>query len=547
MAERLRFLPAGSDAVLVELDDLEATLALFDALSAARPEGVAELVPAARTLMVRFDPRVTGPARLADGIAALDLSERRARVGETFDIPVVYDGEDLADVAEILGWTVEEVIRRHTAATHTVAFTGFAPGFAYMTSDDPGFDVPRRKSPRVRIPAGSVAIAGPFSGIYPSDSPGGWQLLGRTPLAMWDTSRFRPALLAPGDRVRFRDMAALEKSTSLRPTPPRPRPISPVQEEAAGRPEGDGRPAGGLRVTRTDRPALFQDRGRPGRADQGVAESGALDRDSLAEANLAVGNPPGTAALEIAFGGFALRADRPVTLAVAGAPCPLAIRTAGGRTVAVPSGRPFALDAGDELTLGLPPEGMRSYLALRGGFAVAPVLGSASTDTLAKIGPAPVTAGDVLMPAEGRAVAVDPFRPAPARLPKAGETVTLDIVPGPRTDWFTDRGVETLAAQDWEVTAESSRVGMRLAGSRPLERHDAAELPSEGTPRGAIQVPHSGQPVLFLADHPLTGGYPVIGVVASHHLGLAGQIPIGARIRFNALTAFRPLIRETDR
>lgn len=206
MSERQRFLPAGSDALLVELDDLETTLTFFDRLRAAPPEGVKELVPAARTVMIRFDPLVTNRPTIAAFVARIDLSLRSARQGETFDIPLTYDGEDLGEVAEFLGWSVEELIRRHTEATYTVAFTGFAPGFAYMTCDDAAFDVPRRKTPRVRIPAGSVAIAGKFGGIYPTDSPGGWQLLGTTPLRMWDTARARAALLAPGDRVRFREI-----------------------------------------------------------------------------------------------------------------------------------------------------------------------------------------------------------------------------------------------------------------------------------------------------------------------------------------------------
>lgn len=532
MAERLRFLPAGSDAFLVELDDLATTLTLLDGLHATRPAGVIDLVPAARTLMVRFDPLVTDQAHLLAVISRIDLSVRSRRLGQTFEIPVAYDGEDLVNVAEILGWKVEELIRRHTQAIYTVAFTGFAPGFAYLTCDDPTFDVPRRKSPRLRIPAGSVALGGKFGGIYPSDSPGGWQLVGRTPLNMWDVSRPRAALLAPGDRVRFREIAEGA--------------VFPVPIDLEKQPE-TASPATGLVVTRADRPALYQDLGRPGRADQGVAGSGALDRASLIGANLCVGNPCDAAGIEIAFGGFGLKADRSVTLAVTGAPAPLAIRATDGRIVPAPFGRPFALDAGDYLTLGLPPEGMRSYLALRGGFAVEPLLGSASSDTLARIGPAAIVAGDLLVPANEPAAAVDPFRPAQVSLPKAGEMVTLDVVLGPRTDWFTDKGVETLLSQGWQVTAESSRVGMRLAGAEPLERRNAAELPSEGTALGSIQVPHSGQPVLFLADHPLTGGYPVIGVVARHHLDLAGQIPIGANIRFKAVAAFDPFIRETNR
>ncbi len=525
MSERLRFLPSGSDSFLVELDDLAATLTLLDAILAAGIEGVREVIPGARTVMVRFDPWLTNVAGLYEKITALDLCTRSSRGGELFEIPVTYDGEDLGDVAEMLGCTIEEVIQRHTEATYTVAFTGFAPGFAYMTSDDPRFDVPRRKSPRVKIPAGSVAIAGKFGGIYPSDSPGGWQLLGKTPLAMWDTTRERAALLAPGDRVRFRDIA----KGAVIPVSLRKPPVDKVQA-----------PKAGLRVTRADRPALFQDLGRPGLASQGVSESGALDRTSMIEANRCLGNPRDAAVVEVLFGGFAIKADRPVTVAATGAPCPLTIRSAAGSESSANFASPIALDAGDELVLGIPPEGMMSYLALRGGFEVQPVLGSAATDTLAKVGPAPIATSDILVAAERRSLAVLQTHAAQRRLPRAGEVVTLDIVLGPRTDWFTEQGIATLTSQEWDVTPQSSRVGMRLDGTVAIERSDNAELPSEGTALGAIQVPHSGQPVLFLADHPLTGGYPVIGVVASHHLDLAGQIPIGARIRFNPISAFEP-------
>lgn len=525
MTERLRFLPSGSDSFLVELDDLGITLTLLDALLEAELKGICEVIPGARTIMVRFDPFMTDRAKLTHQIAKLDLSVRSSRNGEFFEIPVCYDGEDLDDVAAILGCSVEEVIRRHTQATYTVAFTGFAPGFAYMTCDDPGFDVPRRKSPRVRIPAGSVALAGKFGGIYPSDSPGGWQLLGTTPLAMWDTTRKRAALLAPGDRVRFFDMAKGETIQVSKP---------------ATKLQRSRKPAEGLLVTQADRPALFQDLGRSGLASQGVSQSGALDRSAMLEANRCLGNPRNAAVLEISFGGFAFKADRRVTVAVTGAPCPLSIRTAKQTKLTATFGNPIALDAGDELTLGIPSQGMLSYLGLRGGFAVEDVLGSKARDTLAKIGPEPIVIGDVLVPANGPALAVTGRECDQRRLPRAGEVIALDIVLGPRTDWFTVQGLATLTAQEWDVTPQSSRVGMRLFGSTTIERANHDELPSEGTALGAIQVPPSGQPVLFLADHPLTGGYPVIGVVASHHLDLASQIPIGARIRFNPISAFEP-------
>jgi len=526
MGDRLRFLPAGESAFLVELPDLALTLTLHEGLRAAQLAGIADIVPGARTLMVRFDPLVVDRASLAAAISRIDLSKPAVRTGTAFEIPVVYEGEDLAEVAKILGCSIKEVIGRHTAATYTVAFTGFAPGFVYMTCDDPTLDVPRRKSPRVRVPAGSVALGGKFCGVYPSESPGGWQLLGRTPERVWDTTRPKAALLAPGDRVRFREIA---KGTVTFPR-------AETARVAAS-------PAHGLLVTRADRPALYQDLGRPGHGDQGVGISGALDAVSLVQANRCVGNPPDAAALEITFGGFALKADRPITLAVTGAPAPLAVQSAEGHRYWAPFARAFALKAGDELALESPSRGLRSYLALRGGFKVEDVLGSASTHTLARVGPAPVMQGDILVPADASAAPPDPAPPHPVRMPKPGETVMLDVVLGPRTDWFTPESVATLFAQDWRVTPDSNRIGLRLAGAKALEKCTDAELPSEATMAGFIQVPHNGQPVLFLADHPLTGGYPVIGVVARHHLDLAGQIPGGAKVRFNAVAAFAPFVK----
>ncbi|WP_027229611.1 urea amidolyase family protein [Phyllobacterium sp. UNC302MFCol5.2] len=534
MLEFLRFLPAGTAAMLLELPNLEATITLLDALQTRPVPGVVEIVPAARTLLIRFDAFETDRSALIDAISKIDLSVRSIRQGKLFEIPVVYDGEDLNEVGDLLGWSVDNLIDRHTAATYTVAFTGFAPGFAYMACDDPAFDVPRRKSPRARIPAGAVALGGKFGGIYPSEGPGGWQLLGRTPLKMWDVGRSPAALLAPGDRVQFRNVTSEAAVLS-------PKEIFGVETVTRKL------SAEGLLITRADRPALYQDRGRLKQARQGVSESGALDRKSFIEANLCVGNPRGATVVEIAYGGFALKTDRPVTLALCGATTPATIRTNSGKSVYAPIGQPFALDAGDEVTLEFPPEGTRTYLAIRGGFKVENVLNSAASDTLAKVGPPPISVGDVLVPALEVVSAVDPYLMKSNRLPTADEVVSLDIVLGPRTDWFAAAGVSTLTTQQWQVTQDSSRVGVRLAGEKPIQRSDSAELPSEGTPLGAIQVPHDGQPILFLADHPLTGGYPVIGVVADHHLDLAGQVPIGAKIRFNVIAAFDPSTTETER
>lgn len=519
----LHFLPVGPRTLLVELPDLDATLALFDALAADPLPGIAEVVPAARTLLVRTLPGHAADGRLAAAIAAVAprATARAANPAEVIEIPVVYDGEDLAEVAAHLGLSVAETVAAHGAAVWQVAFTGFAPGFAYMTCADPRFDLPRRATPRPRIPAGAVALAGRFCGVYPKASPGGWQLIGTTPVPMWDLGRDPPALLHPGGRVRF-----VERRGAVHAAPAAPLPAPDA-------------PASGLRVLATAFPILVQDDGRAGQASDGISASGAMDLPSLRRANRRAGNPPDAPALEITLGPVRLAVDAPATLVLDGAAERAEIE-AGGARIPVDVARPFALDPGEVLVIPPPARGMRSYLAVRGGFWVPRLLGSASRDTLAEIGPEPLGPGAVIGLAGGPAGAVDPD-PAPRhRLPAAGETVLLPVTLGPRADWFPQAALDLLLTQEWEVTPQSSRVGIRLAG-QPLTREDARELPSEGTERGAIQVPHSGLPVLFLADHPLTGGYPVIATVLPEALPLAGQVPPGARIRLAADHPFSPI------
>ncbi|WP_043911766.1 5-oxoprolinase subunit B family protein [Kitasatospora griseola] len=204
----MRVLPCGSDAVLIEVDSAEQVQHLHGALRAAPPVGVTELVPAARTVLVRYDPRTTDPRRLRTALTALAEQPRTAALPlagttETVRIPVRYDGPDLAEVAARTGLTERQVVERHTAAHYRVAFCGFAPGFAYLTGLDPQLRLPRRTEPRTRVPAGTVAVADEYTGVYPSPSPGGWHLLGTTALTLWDPAADPPTRLRPGTAVRF--------------------------------------------------------------------------------------------------------------------------------------------------------------------------------------------------------------------------------------------------------------------------------------------------------------------------------------------------------
>ncbi len=561
----MRFLPAGDGALLVELDSLERALALFHRVRHDPPPGVEELVPAARTLLVHYRPSAISSARLAGELRRLaahpDIGEAAGAAlagARLVEIPVRYDGEDLEAVAEWLGLTPAEVIERHTGTEFLAAFAGFAPGFVYLAGGDPCFHgVPRRPSPRTRVPAGSVAMAGDFSAVYPSESPGGWQLLGVTPYRMWDLARAEPALVQPGFRVRFRDQARKGQARlpaaatgpavlagDRRADTVTTASAGPATRKASGRTAASDA-ADRFEVVAPGLRTLVQDLGRRGQSGLGVSLSGALDRAALRAANRIVGNPVDEAVLENLLGGLALRCHGRAVVAVTGAAAAVEIVRVDGRRVAGETWQPLALDDGETLRIAAPQAGTRCYVAVRGGWDVEPVLGSRSTDTLSGIGPAPLQKGDRL--AAGAAVpgpalaAVLPDLVPPAAPPRPGDTVTLDIVLGPRADWFTADALALLADQPWAVTPQSDRVGMRLAGARPLARRLAGELPSEGVVAGSIQVPANGQPLLFLADHPLTGGYPVVGVLAHHELDRAAQIPVGAFLRFRPIGPFKEI------
>jgi KipI family sensor histidine kinase inhibitor len=528
----VRILPSGSAALLLELDDLDDVRAWHAALKDAALPNVVDLVPAARTLLVVTDdrrPPDVGTDRsraravpsagaaprstlddLADRLREVEPAQARRPDGDAgvLDVPVLYDGDDLAQVALLLGCDEAEVVRRHTRERWTVAFCGFAPGFGYLVPDGDGWHVPRRDVPRTRVPAGSVGLAGAFTGVYPTASPGGWQLIGRTTSALFDPEREPAALLTPGRRVRFRALARESPHPQRRPSPTRaPRDDGVLTVVDAGH-------------------VTTQDEGRPGYAGIGVSPSGAADRASYRLANRLVGNAAGAAALEVTAGGLVLRAERDVLVAVTGAPC-----------AGAPVDASLWLRSGSVLRLGVPARGLRTYVAVRGGFAATPVLGSRSTDVLSRLGPSPVTAGEVLASADAAAdlPAADVAPRAPVGV-DVGETLTVRVLPGPRRDWLADGAWQVLTAAGYRVTSDSSRVGVRLDGS-PLQRAVDDELPSEGLVRGAVQLPPSGLPLVFLADHPTTGGYPVIAYVLDEDVDAVAQLRPGDALRFTAATA----------
>ncbi|MEV8267986.1 5-oxoprolinase/urea amidolyase family protein [Microbacterium sp. NPDC076911] len=507
----VRALPMGESAFLLEVSTLDEVLATHAALAASRAAGVIDLVPAARTVLVRVDPRTLSVAAARawalDAASTADTAAQQQ--GELQQVDIVYNGADLADTAALLGVTAERLIDDHLSAEWTVAFTGFAPGFGYLVSADWPHDVARLDAPRTRVPVGAVGLAGGFSGAYPRETPGGWRLIGATDAPLFVPEAERPALLNPGMRVRFRRVDALAPTTPVTP--------------ATGGTALDDPTA--IRVVEPGLLATLQDLGRPGAASLGVAPSGALDRRALSTANRLLGNAETAAAIEVTMGGFRARAERDLWIAFAGA--------SGAATLdghPVDPYRPVQWLRGQQLHLDWFTRGARAYLAVRGGWGGPTVLGSRASDVLAGLGEPPLRSGDQLSLSQADASPIPPVDLSPWEAPHDGD-LDIELAEGPRADWFDERARATFFDTVWVVSNNADRVGIRLDGP-PLARERVGELPSEGMMPGAIQVPPSGQPTVLMADGPVTGGYPVIAVVTDAALSLLGQARPGTRVRF---------------
>ncbi len=498
-APRLTTLRDG--ALLVEhtsLPDDEANRAsvrLGRELRAAQLTGLLDAIPGARSLLLLFEPEKFAFEGRAEEIAREAGREESGDETRVHRIPVVYDGEDLASVGERNGLGLEEIARRHAGAPYRVAFVGFAPGFAYLSGLPPELATPRLSSPRARVPRGSVAIGGPWTGIYPSESPGGWRLIGRTSVRLFDPRADPPSRLRAGDRVTFEAARPDEL-----PAPP--------AEPAA--PAPSGRP-----LFRVVSPGLFTSvQGAPhnGLGSFGVPAGGAMDPVSLDAANALVGNVPGAAALEMTLAGPELECLEDAILAAAGAPLDVSI---GGRPA--PFGEAFRVRRGQRVRCGRTSGGARAYLAVHGGFGRS--LPGEATKRIAR--EEVLAAGDSPATAESNRA---PTVPLPSEL-------RLRVVLGPEADRFPPNEIDRFLGTAWRVSLESDRRGLRLDG-RPLETRGKTEIPPAGMPPGTIEVPGNGVPIILGPDGPVTGGYPRMASVIGADLRLLGQARPGDTLRF---------------
>jgi len=554
--------PLGDGAVLLRCPGRARPGDMADAAEFLRRSGLAwlaEAVPAYDTIALLADPAATVTASDMAASAAQRLRNWRPgrREPRTVRIPVVYggpEGPDLEEAAARSGLSPAEFAARHAAAVYEVAMIGFAPGFPYLAGLPEELAQPRRAVPRVRVPAGSVGIAGRQTGIYPVDSPGGWTLIGRTPFSLFRPHADEPFPLRPGDRVVFEpldpDREEARKLFGADGAGDAP------EEKAAEAPKGGAAgPAGPEPVFTVLDPGLLttvQDFGRPGWRAFGVSGGGAADRDAMRIANALAGNAPDAAVLELTLRGGAYRAERDVLIALYGADFEI---FADGRPI--PCGRPVRLSAGTVLSFGRPRRGCRAYLAVAGGFHVPPVLGSRSTDLRAGIGGLggrPLRKGDRLpggdpAPAALRLMKELEDAAASAEGPPEhrsragafvahevwfwdGRPVELRFLPGRSWEQFPEEARRAFAETEYAVSPNSDRMGIRLEDGPAIKRNDTAETVSHGVVTGAVQVPAGGGPIVLGRDCQPTGGYPILAHVIRADWWKLAQLRPGDRVVF---------------
>lgn len=504
-----------SDASLVIATDEVARL--HRAFAESRDPRVLNLHPAYRSLQIDFDPRVTDPAELLDWARARATQVTGEKsVGRVREVPVVYGGDhgpDLEPLATTLKLSGEELIRLHSSKTYDVSFLGFSPGFPYLTGLDPRLHCRRKDSPRLHVDAGSVAIAGAQAGIYPEASPGGWQLLGRTNVRMFDPQAFEPSYLLPGDRVRFIPVKELEFKPALKSPPVES--TDPVIE-----------------VLNPGTLASVQAEARYGFAHLGVSAGGAADPRALVLGNRLLGNDDFASAIEMTGWGGSFRFHRDTWFCIAGGECEPSL---GGQNAAMWT--TYFARAGETVSAGQLRGSLRAYLCVHGGLDVPTVLGSKSTLLGARFGG---HEGRALQ--KGDLLGVTRDGPAPRGFQRAGirvrdeysEPVTVvRVTAGPQADWFTESSRAAFFATELQVSTEANRLGLRLLGAtlERIEPRAREELLTEGIANGSIQIAAGGQPMILFCEQQTTGGYPKIANVISADLHLLGRLAPGGKFR----------------
>ncbi len=513
----------------------------FSSLTKDMPE-IFEIVPTYCAASVYFDQKKCKPSLLKK--IALEALEKTCGAeaggvacGKTIAIPVCYEGKefapDLERVCANARLSEEEAVKIHSSTDYLIYMMGFLPGFPYLGGMDERLETPRLETPRTKIPAGSVAIGGKQTGLYPSESPGGWNIIGRTPLKVFDLERDPIFLYKAGDKIRFEpisksDFERFDEKKWL---------------EEMGLGGGAAKSAlkekyecgGGIEILEAGLMTTIQDGGVVGFQKYGISQSGVMDKTSFDLANALCGNEENAACLETTLLGPKIRFTSDCAFAICGA----AFEGAALDGVHVEMNKRIFAKAGAVLECGSVSKGLRSYIAFGGGVLAHKVFGSASTNIKSKIGGyggSPLAAGDALALGCGNAAATPRFVGALGESGAFGmsraceEPLVLECVKSSQSDFFGADGLEKFSAAVYTVSAQSDRMGIRFDG--PSLDCGKTDIISDAIPFGAVQITSAGLPLVMAADRQTTGGYAKIACVKKASMYKLAQALPGTKVKF---------------
>lgn len=540
--------PLGDHSLLIDFSESKNPLKEIHGLSkllfAIKPAWAAEIVPGITTLAIQLNYRNQVPKQVREQamhslekitIQLQKQKSRKATKNKIHQIQVCYHpdlGLDLNDIAKSCGLSVEEAINLHQKNTYTADILGFMPGFAYFSGLNPKLQLPRLSSPRLAVPKGSVAIAELQTAIYPCSTPGGWNLIGRSPNILFDIHQDPPGLFMPGDEMRIQEIS-LDQFYKLDSSSETVKIAPPLNAQQKNRASIEFKQAGTF--------TTIQDQPRSGLSHWAVGPGGASDLYSLELANTLVGNKLHTAAIEITATGPSILFNEDACIAWVGATSSGIID--GKR---VPGNRPVWIAKGSTLQFSLLDPGLRTVLAIAGGIDLPIILGSKGSHISADIGPKKLQKGEVLFLENSNAAMNLPYlrdlyqrnslpsfpkwQVRPPFLPTQAVT-KIYCLPGPHLSFLAGKDREVFWSTIWKISNQSNRMGVRLEGDFQIKKA-LPNIPSQAIAFGTVQFPPSQQPIVMLSEHQTTGGYPRLAEVINADRAKLAQVKPGNQVQF---------------
>lgn len=510
-----------------------------------KPFGMGELVPTYCSVTVYFDPLIISCRKAKRVIQTILKTICETGKGDStntdcvvHEIPVCYEKEyslDMDNVCECTHLSKEEIVKLHTKPEYTIYMLGFLPGFPYLGGLDKRLEVPRLKTPRKLIPEGSVALAGKQTGIYPLSSPGGWQIIGRTPIKLFDAARTPNVLIKAGDKIKFTPISKKEYENYKEEK-------RITQKEIVVRKRGVPI-SSGIQFLSSGFLTTVQDLGRKGFLKDGVGESGAMDIELFKEANALVGNNENAAALEITLLGPVIKFSLKTSFVITGN-----FTSAKLDSSLIEPYKKYEAQSGDVLDVGYCESGsLRGYIAFFGGIVVKQIMGSSSTNTKSNLGGKKLEANDELAIGWNPSKVEDIYG---KRKIRRKESITkIRVVKGPQYKMFVKEAVKDFQKNTFEVSKDCDRMGCRLIGvALPIQ--NGTDIISDCVTKGAVQITSEGLPIIMMADRQTTGGYAKIANVIKADLWKVAQAVPNEKIQFQfvsnrfALSQFKKNIRR---